>query len=169
MLCRGFTLLEVALSTVVVAVLFVGAVNAAGGARMVSVNAADRIIARRLAEDLMAEITACPIGDLDESDRAALAGELPERTEIDDLDASPSSRSSLHEIKDLDQWTASPPVDRDGQQLSGIDASWRRACRVSAVSADVVRIAVYVTRHGRLLCRLECIRTRAGDELWKRG
>lgn len=164
----AFTLMEVALSIVVVALMFVAALNAAGSARTLSTHAADRAAARALAQDLMAEVCSCPI---DEGLVSGLVGVV--------LGVVSSDRSTFDVIDDYDRWSESPPKDRDGTAIPGFSSDWSRAVAVTSINAATYqrmpprsgktaarRITVTVSRRGEALCTLTTIRSEAGDILW---
>lgn len=141
---RGFTLVEAILATIIVAVMFVAALNTVGASRLTQYQAAQVSRARLLAELLTAEILRQAYKDPDgtpvfgrESNEAAAP-----RTGWDDVD-------DYHGLSDT------PPVAKDGTAL--INASgWKRtvtvqwvdpadATQVRTTETGVKRITVTVT------------------------
>jgi MSHA pilin protein MshD len=161
--CNGFSLVEAALSTVIVGVMMVAALQAAAAARAHAQRGADRGRAALLARDLMAEILqqhyedpAYPRGSFGRS-----AGE-----------SATGNRSLFDDVDDYDGWTESPPRDRNGNVI-GDAPDWRRSVTVrwvsrsdlSTVSASdtrLKRIEVTVSRSGLVLARLTALRSGSG-------
>jgi len=158
----GFSLVEVALATVIVGGLLVAAMNLAGAAASARQLASDRSRAVLLAEALLNECMAMPYADPDGS---ATLGPDP--------DESTGSRAAFDDVDDYDGWKESPPADRTGGELDGYPG-WTRECevdwvnatepaRVSATETGVKRITVTVSRRGQVVSRVLALRTAGVD------
>ena len=117
----GLTLVEVVVSTLIVGVMTVAALNALGAATRSSRTAGDRAIALGLADDLMAEILATAYSDPDETPEFG-----PEDSE------SASTRADFDDVDDFHGWNRMPPESRDGIALPDRD-DWRRRVIVTRV------------------------------------
>ena len=122
---HGVTLIEVSISTALVGLVLVAALETLGGAMRTMRQTASELQAHSLAETLLAEVIALPYTDptVDsgtlglESDESAYGGD---RRLYDDLD-------------DFAGWKVSPPKDRDGAALAGYDG-WTRQVEVEYVT-----------------------------------
>lgn len=171
---RGFTLIEVALSTSVVALLFVAAMQAATSARSLSAASAHEAAGTLLAQELLSEITSAPTTD---PDPGGVVGGLLDAV-VDGLDDLLSdNRKAFDSVDDYHGWTESPPQDRGGNTLAGFSTDWRRTVSVTGFdtaslqsaarsASDGRLIAVTVAYKGRTVATLSVIRTAAGDALW---
>lgn len=119
---RGFTIIEATISTVIVGVMFVAAINTLASTRQSQKNLSDRARGEQLAIDLVNEIVAQAYMDYDDADVFGL-----------EAGKSNSSRSHFTDVDDYNGWSESPPQDRSGNPLSGY-AGWSRS--VSVVWAD---------------------------------
>ncbi len=117
----GFTLVEAAISTVVVAVMFAAVLNAVGGSRMTQYKASLVNQGRMLAESLTSEILQQNYQD-------------PGATYVFGREAGESDtiRTAWDDVDDYQGWTESPPVAKDGAALSN-SANWRRTVTVEWV------------------------------------
>ncbi|MFP4144457.1 MAG: type IV pilus modification PilV family protein [Phycisphaeraceae bacterium] len=162
---RGFTLVEVAVSMLVVALLLTAALHTLAASRAGQRDTADRQRGFLLAEDLMSEILAQPYAD------AAHPGHLgPEAGET-----SEAGRSGFDDVDDYAGWVRSGPVARSGEALAGY-GDWTRRASVTRVTpagdssqmeTGVKRIEVVVHRGSRECARLVALRSRswpAADE-----
>jgi type II secretory pathway pseudopilin PulG len=110
---RAFTLIEAVLSTVVVAVMFVVALNTVGASRVTQYKAALVSQGRMLAESLMAEIL-------------QQAYQEPGTTYVFGRESGEleTSRAAYDDVDDYQGWSQSPPVAKDGTALPN-SANWR--------------------------------------------
>jgi Tfp pilus assembly protein PilV len=114
------TLIEVVISTLIVGLMTVAALNGLGAATRSSRWAGNQGIAQGLADDLMAEILARAYRDPDDSAVFGLeSGEVAPRDNFDDVD-------------DFNGWNQKPPQAADGSTLSD-RARWRRRATVQRV------------------------------------
>lgn len=121
---RGFSLVEAAIASTIMAVLVVSGLNASGRLGVARYDQADRARARALADDLVGEMypkayrdpvsTPGPMG-LD-------AGEGPIRATYDDVD-------------DYEGLLDAPPKDMAGEVLPGLDL-WSREVSVARVRLE---------------------------------
>lgn len=115
---RAFTIVEAVISTVIVAVMFVAALNTVGASRLTQHRAALMSRGRLLAEALMAEILRQNYQE--PSETAAFGRESGE---------SAMSRAAYDDVDDYDQWSAGPPVAKDGSALAN-SIGWKRTVTV---------------------------------------
>jgi len=117
----GFTLIEAVLSTVIVSVMFVAALNTVGAARVAQHKAALVGRGRTFASSLMQEI-------LQQSYQE------PGSTWVFGREAgeSDTSRAAYDDVDDYHGWTESPPVAKDGTALPN-SANWSRTVTVEWV------------------------------------
>jgi len=120
---RGFTLVEAVISTVIVAVMFVAALNTVGAARVAQHKASLVGRGRMFAESLLAEI-------LQQSYQE------PGTTWVFGREAGESDtiRTAYDDVDDYHGWTESPPTAKDGTALPN-SASWSRTVTVEWVNA----------------------------------
>lgn len=160
---HGASLIEVAVSTVIVGAMSVAALNALGAATRSSVDAGRRGVATTLAADLMAEVMQAAYI---EPDGGGVFG--PEADE-----AAEGSRSLYDDVDDYHGWQASPPQDRQGNQIPN-RSDWTRQVVVEHVEAadllsildstndqEVKRITVEIYHRGTLRHRLRAYTTSA--------
>jgi MSHA pilin protein MshD len=129
--CRGFTLVEVGLCTLVVGVLLSAALTVAGRSGVAQYKLAERATARFLADGLITDIM-------------SLAYEEPNGTplfgrEVNELI---TSKANYDDVDDFNGWTETPPQDRDGTAMSGM-SGWKRSVTVDWVTpADVTQTSL---------------------------
>jgi Tfp pilus assembly protein PilV len=117
----GFTLIEAVISTVIVSVMFVAALNTVGAARIAEHKAALVGRGRTLAESLMAEIL---LQSYQEPGSTYVFGR--------EAGESDTSRAAYDDVDDYRGWTESPPVTKDGTALPN-SANWSRTVTVEWV------------------------------------
>jgi type II secretory pathway pseudopilin PulG len=117
----GFTLVEAVISTVVVAVMFVAALNTVGAARVAQYKAALLGRGRLYAEALMTEI-------LQQSYQEAGATYVFGR----EAGESDTIRTAYDDVDDYHGWTESPLAAKDGTVLPN-SANWSRTVTVEWV------------------------------------
>jgi MSHA pilin protein MshD len=158
---RGFTLVEAAVSTVVVGLMLAAAVNTAGAARSREQRAAEQQRGMYLAQSLLSEVLSKPYVD---------AGVLPLMgREADEL---LSTRADYDDVDDYNALSDSPPRDAAGAALAGY-TGWTRSVSVQFVVAGLAttsgsdtglkRITVTIKRGERVICELTALRSKARD------
>ncbi len=162
---RGFTLVEAAISIVLVSVLLVAALNTMGAAKLGQCNTLARGRAHLLAEDLMAEIMrqsyADPesVGFVDLTDPSIIPSGL-----TTDPGESSSSRADFDDVDDYHGWTATPPEQKDGTTIPNL-TGWTRGVGIErldpathllapASELGLKRITVGVAHDGVLVTKL---------------
>ena len=118
---RAFTLMEAVISTVIVAVMLVAALNTVGASRITQHKAALVSRGRMFAESLMAEIL--PQSYQNPGEPRVFGPESGE---------SGPTRGAYNDVDDYQGWTESPPVAKDGTALPN-SANWRRTVTVAWV------------------------------------
>jgi Tfp pilus assembly protein PilV len=160
---RGFSLVEAAIASTVLAVIVVSALNAAGRLAQARYDEADRGRARALADALVAEIR--PKAYTDPQGSTTVLGpdanEGPTRVNYDDVD-------------DYNGDNESPPVDVDGVAVPSF-AGWSRSASVewvryvagdvttSATDRGILRVTVVVKHGDKEMARRVFLRTSAMD------
>ena len=122
---RGYALLEVSVSTLLVGVLLVAALRTAGASISGQFKNAQRARAQHLAQDLMAEVLQKAYI---EAGGSAVLG--PETGEI-----SGTSRLAFDDVDDFHGLTDEPPVAFDGTAIAG-GAGWKRTLAVAFVQPN---------------------------------
>ncbi|MBL8764523.1 MAG: hypothetical protein JNM07_09680 [Phycisphaerae bacterium] len=156
---RGFSLVEAAISVVLVGGVVVASLGGISAALRSARAASDRARASQLAGDLMTEILSCPVDD----------PLLP--SGVTDAPPTTVDRRSCNDIDDYAALADTPPKDRDGTPISGY-TSWSRRVTVQWVLAatpetpsnadtGLRRITVTVWRNGTELARLVGLRSRS--------
>lgn len=138
---RGFTLVEAAISIVLVSVLLVAALNTTGAAKLGQYNTLTRGRAHLLAEDLMAEIMRQSYADPEEVGRITLTD--PPIVPCDlgkDSGESGGSRLDYDDVDDYHGWTASPPEQKDGATIPNL-TSWTRSVNVERLDPANLSLA----------------------------
>ena len=113
--------MEAVISTVIVAVMFVAALNTVGASRVTQYKASLVGQGRMFAESLMSEI-------LQQGYREAGTTYVFGR----EAGESDTSRAAYDDVDDYQGWTESPPVAKDGTALPN-SANWRRTVTVAWV------------------------------------
>ncbi len=158
----AFTLVEAAMSIIVVSVMLVGSLRVLGTARAGELTAQRRSISIALAQDLMSEILAQAYKEAGAVD--ALSPSVAELT---------GTRAPFNDVDDYNGWTANPPEAKDGTVLTDFDA-YERSVEVAWVDPDdltlvsntstgVKRVIVTVTLAQRQHARLVAFRTDSFD------
>ena len=158
---RAFSLAETAMCVLLVGGVLVVALNTVGDATVGRQKIGDHGRGQLLAQDLMTEILH---SDYEEPvDTPVFGTEAPE---------SSASRADFDDVDDYDAWDASPPQDKDGTAMTGLDG-WRRSVTVDFVypsdlntitgttDEGIKRITVDVTFNGVPMASLAAIRTAA--------
>jgi len=161
---RALSLAEAIVSIAVVGVMLVAALNTVGAARMTQKTMGDRSRGLLLAQDLMAEIL--PQAYEDPQYPPGSFGLAPE--EVGD-----GSRALFEDVDDYDGWSASPPQQKDGTELSDFQG-WQRSVVVKWVDpSDVSQVrlsdtgvkyvAVTVSYDNTVTASLVALRTNAAQ------
>lgn len=156
----GFTLVEAAISIVLVGVLLVAALSTVGAAKLGERIRADRSEGQLLAQALMAEILNQAYEEPD--DTPQFGREVSEGS---------GDRTAWDDVDDYDGWTKSPPRYKDSTSMPGLD-DWRRSVsvqwvtpsdltQVSASPTGVKRITVTVAHNTVPVAELVTVRTAA--------
>ncbi len=159
---RGFTLVETVVSTLLVGVVVVAALNTVSASMVGRQKMGDRGHAQLLAQDLMVEIL-------------QQAYEEPDDTPIFGRESSENggSREEYDDVDDYHGWSSSPPEYKDGTEIPNLDG-WSRSVSVARVDphdlpgnvgsdTGVKRIVVTVTRHDATLATLVAVRAGAAS------
>jgi hypothetical protein len=153
---RGITLVECAVSVMVISGLLVAGLSAARTQVDMQASASDEARASLLAADMMTEIQAHHTGDPNNG----LIGGLISGLLGTDVGENPTDRRTFDDVDDYDGWTETPPREMDGTVIPGY-SGWTRSVQVkpvllsnpattSASRTGLVRITVIVTtRTGR--------------------
>ncbi|MCG8405338.1 MAG: hypothetical protein MI923_09090 [Phycisphaerales bacterium] len=157
---RAFTLVEAILSSMVVGLMLVGALEAVRTVHTIRDATLNHAKGQLLAEDLLAEIVKHDYADGDGSSGMGQdSGEAgTDRREFDDVD-------------DYHNWSPSAPLNVDGTQMDGMDG-WTRGvvveyvnpndlAQVSANNTGIKRITVTVRYLGEVITVLQTVRTSA--------
>lgn len=156
---RSFTLIEAVISTVIVGIMFVAAMNVLGATAVSKRSTEQQALGYSLAQDLMNEILNQPYEDPTQT--ATFGRETGE---------SGSDRADFDDVDDYVNWSAIPPEDKNGEPLIGYD-QWTRSVDVDYVkptdlkqigaTTGVKRIVVTVSRDGIAATEIIAIRTKA--------
>lgn len=164
---RGLTLIEVAISVVIIGGMMVAALTTVGTASLGRRINADRQVGRLLAEQLMTEILSKSYVEPGQFGEGLLGREPSEsggiRTDWDDVD-------------DYAGWSASPPEMEDGTPIPD-RTGWGRAVQVDFVnlfnhntvvttSQGLKRIIVSVTHNGAEVASLTAAKGKSATGLW---
>ncbi|GJM18654.1 MAG: hypothetical protein DHS20C14_08670 [Phycisphaeraceae bacterium] len=166
---RGLTLVEVAISTVLIAGLMVSAMNAVGASVVAREQAVDSVRGQLLAETMLDAIVTLPY-----QDPGLGLGIGP--IEIDLDDGLPTKWGQFDDVDDFNGWSSSPPEAADGSAIPGYTSDWQRAVSVRylepislaqqgglSANTGVKRITVTVKHHGRTVGTAVGVRTQGAD------
>ena len=117
---HGLSLVEVAVSTLLIGLVLIGAMETIGAALRTTYIATEDGDAHRLAEDLMEEILTLPYEDPDGSPVLGIESSEPSIN---------SDRSAFDDIDDYNGWSSNPPEDAAGNPLPG-RTGWARSVTV---------------------------------------
>lgn len=150
-LARGMTLVEVAVSTIIVGVMMTAALSAVAASAKERAAMANAATAQALGEALMSEIDQVPCGS------GAIAVSLGS-----------SNRSAFDDVGDFSGLSDSPPKERDGTAISGV-SGFARSVSVTNVSPTTLasgsptsgfrKVVVTVTYNGKVAATLWTIRS----------
>ena len=165
----GFTLVEAAISIVLVSVLLVAALNTVAAAKLGQQKTAERGQAHLLAQELMSEIMRQDYADPEEIGKIDLRD--PELTTAAiglDSGESSTNRLDFDDVDDYAGWNASPPQNKDGPLIPNL-AGWRRLVTVerrrladsrqfTSNEEGLKHITVRVERDGAPIAQLEALK-----------
>lgn len=159
---RAFTLVEAVVCTLVVAILFLVAVQAVGMSATIQFKAAERARSRALATALLDEIV-----------QQKYASTSTSPIVFDLIPGDPSgpkagNRLGFDDVDDYQGYSDQPPQDRDGTKINGV-AEYRREVAVTPVDpldpsklsvgdTGLKRITVTVIRNRVVLARATALR-----------
>ncbi len=157
----GLTLLEVVMSTLLVSLVLLSALNCVGAVVRSRTSISDQLKAQMLGEQLLSEIL--PTAYKDEGGLPLFGPELGEPA------TNVGPRSGYDDVDDFHLWNHGPPVTRTGATLPNL-SGWGRSVTVewvaranpastSLTDQGVKRITVTVSRHGTQLAACVCLRT----------
>jgi len=117
---RGLGQVEVVVSSLIVGVVLVGALNVLGAATRTNRIAAEQLDAPGLVHQLMGEILALAYEDPEEP-----GGSIGR-----DTGESGGDRVDFDDVDDYDGWDQSPPENKDGTPVAG-GTGWRRMVQIT--------------------------------------
>jgi len=162
--CRGFSYVEVLLSTVILSILMVSALRLFGNLGMSRYHTFRQDFAETLALEMIKEIK-----------------ELPYQDPVNDaefghgVDEQGSDRSNYDDIDDYHNWSACPPQERDGTSLDQF-ANVTRSVAVRYVCADdftqpaagdegFKEITITISQDNRILAQHKYVIAKVPDQL----
>jgi type II secretory pathway pseudopilin PulG len=157
----GFTLVEAAVSLIIVSAMLVAALSTVGASRLSQHKSSLGSRGQLLAESLMAEILR---QDYQDPDIQGVFGcESGEST---------STRADFDDVDDYHGWSSSPPVDKNGSLIWGL-TNWKRSVTVEWVDpldlgqvklseTNVKKVTVTVSYDDVLVASLVGIRSAYG-------
>ncbi len=140
---QGFTLVEAAISIVLVSVLLVAALNTLGASKLGQLKTMQRGRGHLLAQGLLSEIMRQSYADPEDVGPIDLtAGSIPAYSLARDSGESGSNRADFDDVDDYHGWTSKPPQYKDGSAIPNL-ADWERSVTVERLSlADVKQLSV---------------------------
>ncbi len=155
---RAFSMVEVAISSLVLGLMMASALNATGLSARIRGGQTAKSRALIICTELMSEMRAAP---------------LPADPTTLPASATPGSRSSYDDLFDFAHYMAAPPVNASGVVIPGAEGWWVRVVmawvepddlgRTSVPYTGVLRVHVSVRRGQLVLAELDTIRTIAGE------
>ncbi len=155
---RAFSMVEVAISSLVLGLMMASALNATGLSARIRGGQTAKSRALLICTELMSEMRAAPIPD----NPSLLAGS-----------STPGGRNGFEDLLDYAGYTASPPVDSSGAVVPGAEGwrvnvamSWvnpENLDEASVANSGVLRIQTTVRRGDLVLAQLKTVRTLAGE------
>ena len=120
----GFTLVDSVVAVVIVSLMVVAGLRAAAASQVAQYKSAERAIGRMLADGLLAEIM-------------QLSYEDPSLPPVfgRESNETATSRGNYDDVDDYNGWSQSPPQDKDGVAMPGLDG-WSRSVVVEWVNAS---------------------------------
>ncbi len=155
---RAFSMVEVAISALVLALMMASALNAAGLSAKIRGTQATSNLAAALCSDMLSEVRARPM--------PATLGEIPTGTVS-------GARDGFDDVLDFANYIAFPPTDEKGTPIQGAENWWLRVTmqwlepdnlnRTSVDPTGVLGIRVTVNRGSKQLMQMHTVRTAEGD------
>jgi len=144
----GYTLVEAVVSSVIVGTMMVAALGTVGASRVGQYKTSQGSRGQLLAQSMMAEILSQSYRE--PVDVPVFGPELPAEQG--------NGRASYDDVDDYHGWSASPPQNKDGSEIPGLDG-WRRTVTVEWVNpfdleevesfeTSIKRITVTVSHNG---------------------
>lgn len=152
---RGFTLVEAAISTVVVSVMIAGALTSVAKTGMVRRIANEQQSGHLLAEQLMSEILAKSYWDPSSTVSTSIGPSNAEKAT--------GNRSALDDVDDYHGWLECPPESADGTDLTLRD-NWYRRVQVTFVDFSALDTAIS-TDYGLKRVYVEVGKVRSGGSV----
>ncbi|HVJ86030.1 MAG TPA: hypothetical protein VM452_10330 [Caulifigura sp.] len=151
----GFSLIEIAISSLFVGTILVAAMSTTGAVVRFRSSTADQARATLLATDLLAEIQQRPYSD-------------PNQTPIFGRESGETVRSQFDDVDDYDAWTESPPKNQAGTSLPGF-TGWSRTVNVARAQRSapiqtasseegLKRITVVISKNGVTLRTIDSLK-----------
>jgi len=151
----GFSLIEVAVSSLLVGSVLVAALSTVGAVLRFRSTTSDTARGALLATDLLAEIQSQPYSD-------------PNQTPVFGRESGETTRSQFDDVDDYHNWAETPPANRPGTSLSGF-AGWSRSVTVvraqrnspslnSGTDEGLKRIKITVLKNGVTIQVIEALK-----------
>ncbi len=165
----GLTLVEAAISIVLVGVLLVASLNAVGAAKLGQQKNAERGRGYLLAQELMSEIMRQEYADPEDVGKIDLrSASIITSALSSDSGESGSNRSDYDDVDDYNGWQSDPPQNKDGSAIPNL-TGWKRIVAVerrsladptqpAATEEGLKHITVQITRDDALIAQLEAIK-----------
>ena len=149
---RGFSLVEVAVSVLLVGVLMVASLQSLGAAKRREADTTNRLLGQQLAAALLNEILLQEYKE-PETSQAPIFGLEPGEAN--------GNRSLFDDVDDYTAYSSSPPQDRSGTEIPGL-TGWTRNVSVNwadpvtlqsipSINSGLKKITVTVTKSGQTL------------------
>lgn len=155
---RGLSLIETVLSLLILGGAFVALLETVSSARKAQAIASERQFATLLAEDMMSEVLGMP----NYKEGSTLGPDSGEAI---------GNRSAFDDVDDYHNWTATPPVDRDGVVIPGSNGYTRTVVIArrqlnntnvnSVTDQGVLLIKITILRNGKEVLTFRGLRTDA--------
>jgi prepilin-type N-terminal cleavage/methylation domain-containing protein len=150
----GFSLIEVAISSILVGSIMVAALSTVGAVLRFRSSTSDSVRAALLATDLLAEIQNQPYSD-------------PNQTPGFGKESGETARAQFDDVDDYDSWTETPPKNRVGTNLTGF-TGWTRSVTVvraqrnspmtnAGTDEGLKRIRITVSKNGVALQTIDAL------------
>jgi Tfp pilus assembly protein PilV len=151
----GFSLIEVAISSILVGSILVTAMSTVGAVLRFRSSSSDSGRAALLATDLLAEISGQPYSD-------------PNQTPVLGKESGETTRAQFDDVDDYDSWTETPPKNRAGTNLTGF-TGWTRSVTVARAQRNspmqtagsdegLKRIRITVSKNGVTLQTVDALK-----------
>lgn len=151
----AFSLIEVAVSSILVGSILVAAMNTTGAVLRFRASTSDAARAALLAADLLAEIQDLPYAD-------------PNQTPILGRESGETTRAQFDDADDYANWTESPPTTRAAAAIDGL-TGWQRSVavvfvqraapgQVSATDEGLKRITITISRNSTVLRTIDALK-----------